>query len=405
MMGKLGGIVLILMLLMWCCNTRKTVVEFNLIGSSGMLPELEVNGEEWDIQVDDSGYAKLMLTEGEHGYATLKYGKDRLPLFIEDGMTLRIYIYGDHAKGNIRFEGDGAPKNRYLNSQVMKNLSFDYELDGPEFLGQLKDLIQEQFHYLDTMGFDTAFTEMERNRIKFSTYKALENYPLYHAWSTGNMDYQPDTAYLSCIKKLIKEDEKLLVLKEYQEGMASLVSLISTYHMKELDAYKQVMAQFDYVIHHLTNETLVEFLIDHYAYAYLLGVGIDGHIDDVLRVYDFYVKNPVLRKRFMIVVRKLFPVVLLLILCLRILPGKLSNWKILEENTCSSTCGRLGVFLVAMKIWLGRNWKKSLKMIILCSWPFLVIVTGLFGKSGCERIPRERCNYTWGMIVLSWIFT
>jgi len=185
-----------------------------------------------------------------------------------------------------------------LNSQVMKNLSVDYELNAPEFLGRLKDLIQEQFHYLDTMGFDAAFTEMERNRIKFSTYKALENYPLYHAWSTGNTDYQPDTAYLSCIKKLIKEDEKLLVLKEYQEGMASLVSLISTYHMKELDAYKQVMAQFDYVIHHLTNETLVEFLIDHYAYAYLLGVGIDEHIDDVLRVYDFYVKDPTLRKRF-----------------------------------------------------------------------------------------------------------
>ena len=175
MMGKLGGIVLILMLLMWCCNTRKTVVEFNLIGSSGMLPELEVNGEEWDIQVDDSGYAKLMLTEGEHGSATLKYGKDRLPLFIEGGTTLQIYIYGDHAKGNIRFEGDGAPKNRYLNSQVMKNLSFDYELDGPEFLGQLKDLIQEQFHYLDTMGFDPAFTEIERKRIKFTTHKATDN--------------------------------------------------------------------------------------------------------------------------------------------------------------------------------------------------------------------------------------
>ncbi len=44
MMGKLGGIVLILMLLMWCCNTRKTVVEFNLIGSSGMQPELRLTG-------------------------------------------------------------------------------------------------------------------------------------------------------------------------------------------------------------------------------------------------------------------------------------------------------------------------------------------------------------------------
>ena len=30
----------------------------------------------------------------------------------------------------------------------------------------------------------------------------------------------------------------------------------------------------------------------------MLGVGIDEHIDDVLRVYDFYVKDPVLRKRF-----------------------------------------------------------------------------------------------------------
>lgn len=379
-----------------------------LSGLRGYQPELVVNGEEREIEVDDSGYAKLMLTEGEHGYATLKYGKDRLPLFIEDGTTLRIYIYGDHAKGNIRFEGDGSPKNSYLNSQVMKNLSFDYELNAPEFLDQLKDLIQEQFHYLDTMGFDAAFAEMERNRIKFSTYKALENYPLYHAWSTGNMDYQPDTAYLSCIKKLIKEDEKLLVLKEYQEGMASLVSLISTYHMKELDAYKQVMAQFDYVIHHLTNETLVEFLIDHYAYAYLLGVGIDEHIDDVLRVYDFYVKDPALRKRFQEIYdrcAKIVPGSPLLILCLRILPGKLLNWKISGENTCSSTCGLLGAFLVAMKIWLGRNWRKSLKMKISCSWLFLVIMTVLSGKSGCGRIPREKYNYIWGVIVLSWIFT
>ena len=106
-MGKFGGIILILILLMWCCNTRKTVVEFNLIGSSGIQPELMVNGVEREIEVDDSGYAKLMLTGGECGYATLKYGKDRLPLFIEGGTTLQIYIYGDHAKGNIRFEGDG----------------------------------------------------------------------------------------------------------------------------------------------------------------------------------------------------------------------------------------------------------------------------------------------------------
>lgn len=218
-MGKFGGIILILILLMWCCNTRKTVVEFNLIGSSGIQPELVVNGEEREIEVDDSGYAKLMLTEGEHGYATLKYGKDRLPLFIEDGTTLQIYIYGDHAKGNIRFEGDGSPKNNYLNSQVMKNLSVDYELNAPEFLDQLKDLIKSSFIIWIPWVSMPAFAEMERNRIKFSTYKALENYPLYHAWSyLGNTDYQPWIPLIFPVfKKLIKEDEKLLVLKEYRK--------------------------------------------------------------------------------------------------------------------------------------------------------------------------------------------
>lgn len=176
---------MVLILLMWCCDTRKTVVEFNLIGASGINPELEFGNGEREIEVNDFGYAKLILTGGEIGYATLKYGKDRIPLFIDEGTTLRIYIYGERAKGNIRFEGDGAPKNRYLNSQIMKNLSFDYELDGPEFLNQLKQQIGDRIHYLDTMNFDSAFTGMERNRIKFSTYRALENYPLYHAWSTA----------------------------------------------------------------------------------------------------------------------------------------------------------------------------------------------------------------------------
>ena len=90
----------------------------------------------------------------------------------------------------------------------------------------------------------------------------------------------------------------MLVLIEYQEGMASLVSVISTSRLKEYDAYKRVTAQFDYVIHNLTNSTLIEFLIDHYAYAYLLGAGVDEHMGTILRTYDMYVKDVKMRKRF-----------------------------------------------------------------------------------------------------------
>lgn len=297
-MGKFGVILLVLILLLLGCGRRKTVVEFNLVGTSGNSLELTVSGKEYLVKPDEVGYAKLVFEEGEQGYATLKYKKERVALFVEKGKSLDLYIYGDHASENIRFEGSGAPKNIYLNCQELRNVSFDYELTERQFLDQLTDQMKVKIHYLDSMKFDSTFTKMEHERIKYSTYMALENYPLYHAWSTGNKNYLLDTCYLKSIKSFIKEDESLLVLKEYQEGMASLVSLISTYHMKEFDAYKQVKAQFDYVINHLSNETLIEFLIDRYAYAYLMGAGIDEHIDEIVGVYEAYVKTPALRERF-----------------------------------------------------------------------------------------------------------
>ena len=113
-------------------------------------------------------------------------------------------------------KGDGS-KNSYLNSQVMKNLVFDYELNAPEFLDQLKDLIQEQFHYLDTMGFDAAFCRDGTNRIKFSTYKALENIPCIMLGVQETWIISRIPLIFPSNKKLIKEDEKLLVLKEYQK--------------------------------------------------------------------------------------------------------------------------------------------------------------------------------------------
>ena len=110
----------------------------------------------------------------------------------------------------------------------------------------------------------------------------------------------------------------------------------------------------------------------------------------------FYVKDPALRKRFQEIYDR----------CAKIVPGSPAfdfmftdiagqavELKISGGNTCSLTCGLLGVFLVAMKIWLGRNWRKSLKMKISCSWLFLVIMTVQSGKSGCGRILREKYNY------------
>lgn len=190
--------------------------------------------------------------------------------------------------------------------------------------------------------------------------------------------------------------------------MASLVSLISTYHMKELDAYKQVMAQFDYVIHHLTNETLVEFLIDHYAYAYLLGVGIDEHIDDVLRVYDFYVKDPALRKRFQEIYDR----------CAKIVPGSPAF-----DFMFTDIAGQAveledfrGKYLF-INVWTtwgvpcryeNLAWEKLEKEFEDENIVFVAVSCDNDRAVWEKRVrenPKEKYNYIWGVIVLSWIFT
>ncbi|KIO45442.1 TlpA family protein disulfide reductase [Sanguibacteroides justesenii] len=295
-MMKFGLIVVLLVLFISCTRNQRVVVDFNLVGTNEHRFVLSVDTTEYRVDVDDKGHGRIVLNE--LGYGVLKYGKDRIPLFFESGKSLSIFIYGNKVRQNVRFEGDGAAKNIYLNSRRFQEGSLDYALGERDFLNQLKDHITSQCEHLDSMSFDPEFTKTERERIKFTTYTVLENYPLYHAWSTGNKDFLPDTAYMDCIRALIREDEKLMTLKEYKEGMASLVSLISTYRIQEFDAYKRVMAQFDYVKKNLKNKVLIEYLIDRFAYNYLVGSGIDEHTEEIVAVYDYYVKDSALRKHF-----------------------------------------------------------------------------------------------------------
>lgn len=297
-MHKLNIIIILLSLLAGCTNNSKTEICLYLIGSTTSNAELHLGQTTHPLELDSSGKATLPLDKGQFGYATLKLGNERILLYIEPGNSFSIYIYGDHALGNARFEGKGAAKNTYLQQETLNRPQFDYELDEQAFLQQLDEHIARQFHLVDSMRFDTHFSKIEKERIRFSTYSALENYPLYHAWSTGDKEYTPDSTYLSRVKSLIIEDESLMELEEYKTGIASLVHLISTCNLKEYNAYKQLKAQVSYVLGNIHNRTLKEFLISRFTYNYLTGVGIDEHTNEIVEIFNTNVQDTAYRSRF-----------------------------------------------------------------------------------------------------------
>ena len=112
-MMKFGLIVVLLVLFISCTRNQRVVVDFNLVGTNEHRFVLSVDTTEYRVDVDDKGHGRIVLNE--LGYGVLKYGKDRIPLFFESGKSLSIFIYGNKVRQNVRFEGDGAAKNIYLN--------------------------------------------------------------------------------------------------------------------------------------------------------------------------------------------------------------------------------------------------------------------------------------------------
>ena len=297
-MSKLTIFILLISALLSCSDKRKTGITLHLIGSTASNPELHIGQTTYPLELDASGKGLLSLEQEQQGYASLKLGKERIPLYIEPGKSFTIYIYGNHACGNARFEGKGASKNIYLQQEMLNRPQLNYELEEQAFLQQLDEHIARKFHLVDSLQFDALFSEIEKKRIRFSTYSALENYPLYHAWSTGNKEYTPDSTYLNRVRSLIIEDESLMELEEYKTGIASLVYLISTYNQKEYNAYKQLKAQTSYVLENMHNPTLKEFLINRFTYNYLMGAGIDEHTGEVVEIFNTHVRDTAYRSRF-----------------------------------------------------------------------------------------------------------
>ena len=218
-------------------------------------------------------------------------------MFVEEGEDLRVWVYGEHVHGNVRFEGGSAGMCTYLN-EVERGWPMDYELGEEAFVAELEGELARRLERLDSMGFDSTFTRLETCRLRWSAWGELETYPLYHAWSTGDRDYVPSTGYLEYARGLMVEDEGLMGLWEYREGMASLVSLMSTSGLREYDAYKYLLAQTRYVEEHVRGEALRELLVTRFAYDYIFGVGIDEHAGEVVAIFNRHVRDSVLQRYF-----------------------------------------------------------------------------------------------------------
>lgn len=283
----------------WSCNTPDSVKVTISIRNCPAWAKLSIVRDTLVCVLvpDSDGMASVEMKPVTTGYGVLKYGRDRIPLYITPGADLEINFDGRNCQESIEFGGAGAPKNNYLSNPRLCINSVDYNLEEQEFIDVLKRELRRHVAILDSCGFDPEFVAWERHRLLYKDYALLGYYPLYHARRIDSIDYVPSENYVTFVKSLLREDKELLQLPEYRDALCHFITTLSTTDIKEYDATKRAKAQVDFVVEHIKDQKIREYLIHQYLYEYIRSMGV-RHLGQVKAFYNEHVADARLKAEF-----------------------------------------------------------------------------------------------------------
>lgn len=165
-MKTIGLCVSILIGLSACQSHRDSVVEVRT--GEGSVPAkviLVTSDSTYEIFPDSLGTARFVLSPGIKGsYASCRWGKSLIPLYLERGKNLTITMGNDRPPV---FEGQGAKENEYLNSELLRQVGLNNEMEEDRFIEEVWALEQKLSAHLKEQHLDVAFTNTENKRLHY----------------------------------------------------------------------------------------------------------------------------------------------------------------------------------------------------------------------------------------------
>lgn len=295
-MGKFCLIVCIISLGIACSKAPVTTVSVHINGKAVGDPSLYTPDSTYRLTLDSTGSAAVILADGfKAGYAELRYGLMKLPLYLEPDKSFDVSLGFKGRKVMPEFAGAGAAVNEYLNKQHREYP--DFKLDETQFIKVLEDMEKAEYARLDSLGFSDEFVNIEKQRLHYLIYNNFKLYPGYHAYYTRQEDFEPSEIYYNRMRSLIREDESLLILDEYRSLLAAFVQTYSTKDLETQNALAHLKAKLDYIDKNMNNPAVVSFLVNRFVTDYVSRAGIDD-LPEYEAFYNAKVISPEDRAKF-----------------------------------------------------------------------------------------------------------
>ena len=221
----------------------------------------------YTFPLDENSFFTGKIPLKNNGYATLLHNS--LNLYLSPGEDLEIYVNALNFSGSLYFRGSLGGINSYLKEQEVA-VFFDkdyYTLGENEFVAKMKELIDEKTKLLVAKNFDQSFTNLEKERIRYSIAERVSFYPIYRKRMFPEENYKPGTVFTDFLSSFSLNNEALFVTRDYRSFLLNYVYLQGSRGNGTGENYSDGIA--DYILSTVTNPTIKDFLLTEIVYRHI----------------------------------------------------------------------------------------------------------------------------------------
>ena len=279
----------------------------------GKEAALRGNGDSFVVKTDAEGKAHFELPLAEPAYFTLSISSSENSIYLLPGKDLFATLVPEYktVKGVerktfnlyqllLKFEGEAAPINEFLNGFVMEELpDSTFLLEQSAYIKEMEKVIERNRKAINKFKLDKRFKESEFIRMKYRILEGLTRYPIQHYWKGGNQmgliyfhgeDMSVIHDYLT---SELKDDEHLWKEKSYRDFFGKAVgTLVGLYGKKHID--KMFLARLERVSSFVKSEVIMEDYVQELALNYVEAAESDS-LRSLYAAYERYVKKQAYR--------------------------------------------------------------------------------------------------------------
>ena len=189
----------IILLLCYSCSEKKSDNNFTAIIDGFSSDSISIKGGNLSKPLYRSNNNKFSTTIGSSSvnYYTLVIDSVEIPLYIEDGTSLKLHTSTHNLLNNLKFEGANSKINNYLIEkelallELFKDEKAIYSLDQVKFKTKINNTISDFASKLDLLKDEFPnFVSAEKQYLEYDKHLFLLNFRYYHVQYTKDESFK-----------------------------------------------------------------------------------------------------------------------------------------------------------------------------------------------------------------------